>query len=99
MGTHILSDDRVARKAKGMWRVVFCGPKACGAADPARHGGFDRRKPNGLYSVVGGFRPAIDKKSKDRVGHGRVDDASRKKPNTLPFGERGHWKPGGRRCQ
>lgn len=40
MGTHVLNDDRVARKAKGMWRVVFCGPKARGATDPARHGGF-----------------------------------------------------------
>lgn len=41
MGTLVLKDDLVARKAKGMWRVVFRRPKADEATDPARRGGFE----------------------------------------------------------
>lgn len=33
-------DDRVARKAKGMRRVVFWGPKVFEATGSARLGGF-----------------------------------------------------------
>ena len=36
-----LKDVLVARKANGMWRVVFRRSKAGGATGPARHGGSD----------------------------------------------------------
>jgi hypothetical protein len=67
MGTRIPKDDLVARKAKGMWRVVFRRPKAGGATDPARHGGFEMAEwlGNTLHTVSNvGSNPAFDKNQK-----------------------------------
>lgn len=59
-GHIVQTGRRVARKAKGMWRVVFLPPKEVGATGPARRGGVANSssgRATACEAVGSGFDP------------------------------------------